>query len=60
MIAGWYAMEALVRTLYALAPPAWTAAAAAYLLVFLHRDEGAERPDVSHRRERNAPPGPPT
>jgi len=36
-------MEALARGLVALAPAVWTAAAAAYLAVFLRQDPGAER-----------------
>lgn len=36
-------MEILARALAGLVPVAWTAAAAAYLLVFLRRDEAADR-----------------
>lgn len=36
-------MEALARVLQALVPAAWTAAAAAYLLVFRRQDPGADR-----------------
>lgn len=36
-------MEALVRALHALVPVLWTAAAAAYLVVFTRDDEGAAR-----------------
>lgn len=36
-------MEALIRLLTALTPAAWTAAAAAYLFLFLRQDAGAER-----------------
>lgn len=36
-------MEALTRLISACAPVAWTAAAAAYLLIFVRQDEGAAR-----------------